>query len=67
MIVKPETLIEKLPLEQRLQAEAERLRIDARRTPPGPARERLLRRVRQAETGAQISEWLRSPGLRAPT
>jgi hypothetical protein len=25
-----------------------------------------LRRARQAETGSHMSEWLRSPGLRAP-
>ena len=29
-------------------------------------RERLMRQARQAERGAQISEWLRSPGLQLP-
>jgi hypothetical protein len=55
-----------MSLEERLAAEAIRLRAEAKGTPPGVQRERLLRRARQAETGSQISEWLRSPGLQAP-
>jgi hypothetical protein len=33
---------------------------------PGIERERLIRRARQAEVGAQMSQWLSSPGLQAP-
>jgi hypothetical protein len=55
------------PLEQRLTAEAERLRKEARDTPPGIECERLIRRARQAETAVHIQEWLTSTGLRAPT
>ncbi|WP_082076968.1 hypothetical protein [Bradyrhizobium sp. LTSPM299] len=54
------------PLEDRLIDEAERLRKQARGTPPGTERERLIRKARQAETASQMSEWLRSPGLQAP-
>jgi hypothetical protein len=54
------------PLEERLAQAAERLRKEARETPPGIERERLVGRARQAETGAHISEWLRSPGLQPP-
>lgn len=53
-------------LEERLAEEATRLRAEARLLAPGVARDQILRRARQAETGAQMSEWLRSPGLRAP-
>nr|WP_074119012.1 hypothetical protein [Bradyrhizobium sp. AS23.2] len=53
-------------LEERLATEAVRLRAEAKGTPPGVERERLLRRARQAETGSHISEWLRSPGLLPP-
>jgi hypothetical protein len=53
-------------LEVRLADEAKRLRKEAQGTPPGVARELLLRRARQAGTGAHMSEWLRSPGLRPP-
>jgi hypothetical protein len=49
-------------LDKRLSSEAECLRKEARGTPPGVAREQLLRRARQAETAAEISERLRSPG-----
>lgn len=35
--------------------------------PPGLERDLLLRKARQAETGAHMSEWLRSPGLKPPT
>lgn len=54
------------PLDQRLTEQAERLRKEARETPPGIARERLIRLARQAETAAHMSEWLSSPGLQAP-
>ena len=54
------------PLDKRLSEEAQRLRIEAEDTPPGAEREGLLRRARLAETGAHLSEWLNSPGLRSP-
>ena len=53
-------------LEVRLAAEAERLRDEAKALPPGAARDEMLRKARQAETGSQMSEWLRSPGLQPP-
>jgi hypothetical protein len=55
------------PLEHRLADEAERLRKQARGTPPGIERERLIRRARRAETALHMREWLSSPGLKAPT
>jgi hypothetical protein len=54
------------PLEQRLANEARRLRDQAKLLPHGAVREATIRKARQAETGAQISAWLRSPGLRPP-
>jgi hypothetical protein len=54
------------PLENRLADEAAKLRKEAQGTPPGIARETLLRRARQAEAAAQMNEWLSSPGLQAP-
>ncbi|WP_271605615.1 hypothetical protein [Bradyrhizobium sp. CCBAU 11434] len=53
-------------LEERLATEAKRLREQAALLPHGHLRETVERRARQAETGSHISEWLRSPGLRAP-
>jgi hypothetical protein len=49
------------PLDQRLIEDAQRLRKEARGTHPGIERERLIRRARQAETAARISDWLTSP------
>jgi hypothetical protein len=53
-------------LKVRLIEEAKRLREEAKLLPPGAVREALLRRAREAETGAHMTEWLRSPGLRPP-
>jgi hypothetical protein len=53
-------------LEQRLTAEAKRLREEANLLPPGLQRDIILRRARQCETGSHMSEWLHSPGLRRP-
>jgi hypothetical protein len=57
---------QKPSLEERLAAEAKRLRVEARLLPPGPTRDEIIRRARLAETGSRLSEWLRSPGLRPP-
>ena len=53
-------------LEDRLADEAARLRREALGTPAGVERERLIRRARQADTAARMSEWLRSSGLQSP-
>jgi hypothetical protein len=55
------------PLEERLAEEARSLREQAKRLPPGREREALLRKARQDEIGAHMTEWLTSPGLRSPT
>ena len=55
------------PLDNRLSEEAERLRKEARGTPPGVERDRLVRRARLAETTSHMSEWLSSKGLQPPT
>jgi hypothetical protein len=54
-------------LEERLSEEAKRLRAEAKLLPPGPERDALIRKARQAETGSHMSEWLTSPGLQPPT
>ncbi|SEB88971.1 hypothetical protein SAMN05444164_0486 [Bradyrhizobium erythrophlei] len=53
-------------LEIRLGDQAERLRKEAQGTYPGVERERLIRRARQAETAAQMADWLRPSGTPAP-
>ena len=48
--------------------EAEKAKLEAQLAvqQPGPERDALQRKIRQLEIGAQMSEWLRSPGLRSP-
>lgn len=53
-------------LEERLAQEAKRLRDEAKLLRPGAARDDLVRKARQAETGSHISGWLRSPSLQPP-
>jgi hypothetical protein len=53
-------------LEARLAQEAERLRQEAKKLPPGSTRETLLRKARQEEITAHLAEWLTSPGLQPP-
>ena len=55
------------PLDLRLTNESQRLRKEARGTPPGIERERLLRRARQSETAAQMQGWFKSPELKSLT
>ena len=54
------------PFDERLQTAAHEAREAARRLPPGPDRDLLLRKAGQAETACRINEWLTSPGLRTP-
>ncbi|SEC50652.1 hypothetical protein SAMN05444164_2006 [Bradyrhizobium erythrophlei] len=67
MVIKRPRLMHTGSLEERLNIEAQRLRKEASGTPPGVDRSSLIRRARLAETTSQLSEWLRTPGLRAPT
>nr|WP_245427910.1 hypothetical protein [Bradyrhizobium sp. MOS003] len=50
-------------LEERLAAEARRLREEAELLQHGPVSDDALRRARQAEAGVRINNWLTSPGL----
>jgi hypothetical protein len=54
------------PSDQRLEEQAKRLRKEARGTPPGVERDKLIRLARQSETAAHIQEWLTSSGLLPP-
>lgn len=52
-------------LEQRLVEHATRLREEAKTLPPGSVRDAILMRAEQAEKGANLSNWLRSPGSKS--
>ncbi|WFU34454.1 hypothetical protein QA635_08585 [Bradyrhizobium brasilense] len=53
-------------LEERLADEAMRLRSQAKALPPSAKKEALIRKARQDETAAHLTDWLMSSGLRAP-
>nr|WP_244978698.1 hypothetical protein [Bradyrhizobium pachyrhizi] len=56
-----------VPLEQRLEQEAKSLRAEAKELPAGAKREKALRKARENEVTAHMTEWLTSPRLRPPT
>ena len=55
-----------LPLRDRLMLETNRLNDEANKLPPGPLRDAMIRKARQAETASHMDQWLSSPGLQAP-
>ena len=55
-----------LTLEERLAIEAQRLREEAKKLPPGAEQAELLRKAREDEMVAQMAGWITSPGLQPP-
>ena len=45
---------------------AEKCARDADRTPPGPERDELLKKVKLFESYAKLNKWIASPGLQPP-
>jgi hypothetical protein len=52
--------------EQNIAAEKAKLEVQIAQLKPGPEMEALRRKVRQLDTASHMSDWLSSPGLRAP-
>jgi hypothetical protein len=52
--------------EDRIAAEKARLEAQVTNVPHGPARDALLKKIRQLETASRLNEWLNSPGLQPP-
>jgi hypothetical protein len=57
----------KLSFPDRLAKVAKRFREEAETKPPGPERDDLIRKAHQADTAADIDQWVSSPALRPPT
>jgi hypothetical protein len=53
-------------LKDRLASFAEEIKKRASELRPGPERDALLKRARQADTASHIDEWANSPGLQPP-
>lgn len=60
MAVKRNRRKQTISFDERLQRAAQQAREAAQQLPLGPQRESMLRRAKQAETAARISEWLSS-------
>jgi hypothetical protein len=54
-------------LKDRLASFATDVRKRANELPPGPFKDDLLRKARQADTATHLDEWINSPGLQPPT
>ena len=52
--------------EDKIAAEKARLEAELPSVPHGPARDALLKKIRQLETASHVNEWLTSPGLQPP-
>lgn len=52
-----------LALKHRLEAWSERLEQQVTQLPPGPERETLSVKARQADVAIHLDDWARSPGL----
>ena len=55
-----------LPLKERLLMTAREAKERAATLPPGPERQALLKRAREAKLTAEFEDWLSSPGLQPP-
>jgi hypothetical protein len=53
-------------LQDRIIAWAKEVREQAAMLPPGPDRDMLLKKVRQAETALHLENWANSPELQPP-
>jgi hypothetical protein len=57
---------QQLTLQDRLSAWAKAVRVQANQLCPGPERDMLLRKARQADTASHLQDWANSPGLQSP-
>lgn len=59
-------MIKKPSPRESIAADAEYMRDQAALLPPGPVRNELLRKARQATIASQAEEWVNSSGLQPP-
>ena len=57
---------QQVSLQDRIAEWAIGIREQANRMRPGPQRDELLRKLRQAETAMHLEDWANSPGLQPP-
>ncbi len=57
---------QQLTLQDRLTAWAKEVRGEAEKLPPGPEKDALLKKARQADVASHVDDWAHSPGLQPP-
>lgn len=57
---------QQLTLQDRLSAWVKQVEEQASRLPPGPERDALLKKARQADVANHLHDWVISPGLQSP-
>ena len=65
-MVKRRRFKQQLTLRDRLSAWVEQIQARAARLPPGPERDALLDKARQADMVQRLDDWSKSSGLQAP-
>ncbi|MBB4428932.1 hypothetical protein GGD66_007530 [Bradyrhizobium sp. CIR48] len=57
---------QQLTLQDRLSAWVKQVEEQASRLPPGPERDALFKKARQADVANHLHDWIISPGLQPP-
>lgn len=57
---------QQITLQDRLSAWATQVREQADKLRPGPERDALIRKARQADVATHLDDWAKSPGLQSP-
>ena len=57
---------QQLTLQDRLSSWATKVQEQADKLRPGPERDALVRKARQADVAVHLDDWARSPGLQPP-
>ncbi|WP_339031974.1 hypothetical protein WHZ78_22555 [Bradyrhizobium symbiodeficiens] len=57
---------QQLTLQDRLSAWVKQIQQQASKLPPGPERDALLKKARQADVANHLQDWAKSPGLQPP-
>ena len=66
MLTKRRRFKQTMSLQDRLSTWANSMREQADKLRPGPQRDTLLKKVRQADTASHLNEWTTSRGLQPP-
>ncbi|MCP3442324.1 hypothetical protein [Bradyrhizobium sp. CCGUVB14] len=57
---------QQLTLQDRLAAWSKQVEEEAAKFPPGPERDALIKKARQADIANHLDDWAKSPGLQPP-